>query len=58
MILADENIDHRLIAKVRTAGYAIESVYESHRGLTDEAIIALSRNPPRIILTEDKDFGE
>ena len=58
MILADENIDHRLIAEVRAAGYAIDSVYESHRGLTDEAIIDLSRNPPRIILTEDKDFGE
>lgn len=29
-----------------------------HRGLSDEAIIGLSRNPPRIILTEDKDFGE
>ncbi|WP_369076532.1 DUF5615 family PIN-like protein [Hymenobacter nivis] len=34
------------------------SVYESHCSLSDEAIIALSRNPPRLILTEDKDFGE
>ena len=33
-------------------------MYESHRGLFDEAVIALARNPPRIILTEDKDFGE
>lgn len=24
----------------------------------DEEVIALSKNPPRIILTEDKDFGE
>ena len=58
MILADENIDHRLISEVRAAGYVIDSVYESHRGLADEAVIALARNPPRIILTEDKDFGE
>ncbi|MDQ2769802.1 MAG: DUF5615 family PIN-like protein [Bacteroidota bacterium] len=58
MILADENIDHSIIAALRAAGYAIESVYESHRSLSDEAIIQLSRNPPRIILTEDKDFGE
>ena len=28
------------------------------RGTSDESIIELSRNPPRIILTEDKDFGE
>lgn len=58
MILADENIDHGIIVALRAAGYAVESVYESHRSLSDERIIALSRNPPQIILTEDKDFGE
>ena len=34
------------------------SIYKSNRGISDEEIIQLSRNPPRIILTEDKDFGE
>ena len=58
MILADENIDHKLIQAVRDAGFDVHSIYESNRGYTDEAIIELSRNPPRIILTEDKDFGE
>ena len=58
MILADENIDHGVIAALRAAGYPVLSIYESHRGLSDSAIIELSRNPPRIILTEDKDFGE
>ena len=58
MILADENIDHSLIAALRAAGYEVESIYESHRSLTDEAISGLSRHPPRLILTEDKDFGE
>lgn len=58
MILADENIDHSLIKAIRSAGFEVHSIYESNRGLSDEAIIAFSRNPPRIILTEDKDFGE
>ena len=58
MILADENIDHGIIAALRAEGYVVTSVYESHRSLSDESIIQLSRNPPRIILTEDKDFGE
>ena len=58
MILADENIDHELIAALRAAGFPVTSIYESHRGLKDEEIIQLSRNPPRFILTEDKDFGE
>lgn len=58
MIIADENIDHSLIAAIREAGIDVYSVYESQRGLRDEDVIASSRNPPRIILTEDKDFGE
>ena len=58
MILADENIDHSIIDALRVAGYSVTSVYELHRGMTDESIIQFSRNPPRIILTEDKDFGE
>ncbi len=58
MILADENIDHSLIESIRSAGIEVYSVYEFHRGTPDFSIIELSRNPPRIILTEDKDFGE
>ncbi|TLU97958.1 DUF5615 family PIN-like protein [Dyadobacter luticola] len=58
MILADENIDHSLISYIRNAGFDVHSISELNRGLTDESIIELSRNPPKIILTEDKDFGE
>nr|WP_295925759.1 DUF5615 family PIN-like protein [uncultured Dyadobacter sp.] len=58
MILADENIDHGLIAEIRNAGFEVYSIYEMTRGISDESIIELSRVPPRIILTEDKDFGE
>ena len=58
MIIADENIDHSLIDTIRGLGIEVYSVYESNRGIRDEAIIDLSRIPPRIIITEDKDFGE
>jgi predicted nuclease of predicted toxin-antitoxin system len=58
MILADENIDHSLIEAIREIGIEVLSIYEMNRGIKDEFIIELSRNPPRIILTEDKDFGE
>lgn len=34
------------------------SVREHQAGIMDEEVIALSKNPARIILTEDKDFGE
>ena len=58
MILADENIDHSLIATIMALGIEVYSIYEQQRGILDDSIIELSRNPPSIILTEDKGFGE
>lgn len=58
MILADENIDHSLIDSIRALGIEVYSIYEQQRGTLDDSIIELSRNPPSIFLTEDKDFGE
>lgn len=58
MILADENIDYPLIEAIRGIGIEVYSIFEFNRGMMDEAIIEFSRTPPRIILTEDKDFGE
>ena len=58
MILADENIDAHIIDYLRSKGKEVYSVRENHPGIADEQVIALSKDPPRIILTEDKDFGE
>ena len=58
MIIADENIDHQIIQSLRKLGIEIFSIYENERGKTDIDIVKSSRVPPRIILTEDKDFGE
>ncbi len=58
MILADENIPAQMITSLREVGIDVYSIYEQNRGISDYEIIELSKNPPRIILTEDKDFGE
>lgn len=58
MILADENINAKLITFLREEGLDVYSVREKHQGITDAQVIELSKNPQRIILTEDKDFGE
>ncbi|MCP9753866.1 toxin-antitoxin system, toxin component [Lacihabitans sp. CCS-44] len=58
MILADENIDHQIIGYLRTKGFEVFSIYENLRGISDEEIIEISKKPRKIILTEDKDFGE
>ena len=58
MILADENIDAKLVSILRSKNINVDHISEDYRGTSDQEIIRISKNPPRIILTEDKDFGE
>ena len=58
MILADENIDFHLVSILRSNNIEVSFIKEDRQGVSDEEVIRLSKNPPRIILTEDKDFGE
>jgi len=57
-LLADENIDQRLVSSLRLAGISVCSVAELSPGITDEEVISLSGDLDAIILTDDKDFGE
>jgi predicted nuclease of predicted toxin-antitoxin system len=58
MILVDENIDDHITEAIRSINVDVYSVAKHTPGIKDEEIIELSRISPRIILTEDKDFGE
>lgn len=58
MISADENIFHDIIKALREAGFEVYSIYENQRGTKDIDIVQFSKSPSRIILTEDKDFGD
>ncbi|MDQ1265465.1 MAG: hypothetical protein QG635_615 [Bacteroidota bacterium] len=58
MIIADENIHSEIINSLRDAGHDVLSIIEQYSGISDENIINLSIENKRIILTEDKDFGE
>jgi predicted nuclease of predicted toxin-antitoxin system len=58
MILADENIDFRIIRVLRNNNFDVYSISEMNSGISDEQVIELARKNKRIILTEDKDFGE
>ena len=57
-LLADENIDQRLVSSLRLAGISVYSVAESATGITDEEVMRLSKDLDALILTDDKDFGE
>ena len=56
--LADECCDVALIEALRTDGHDVLYALESLRGATDEKLLARAFSERRIVLTEDKDFGE
>ena len=56
--LADECCEASLIAHLRKDGHDVVYVLESMRGATDAEILRRAFEEKRILLTEDKDFGE
>lgn len=43
---------------LREQGHDVLSIYHDARGLDDDAILAIAVREDRIIITNDKDFGE
>lgn len=56
--LADESCDGGIVAALRAAGCDVLSVGESSPGISDEEVIRRATSEGRILLTEDKDFGQ
>jgi predicted nuclease of predicted toxin-antitoxin system len=56
--VADECCDAILVAGIRADGHDVLYVMEFAPGLDDETILAHAAADERIVLTEDKDFGE
>lgn len=56
--LADECVDAPLVERLRKAGYDVAYVAESGPGATDTQIVRRAHDDGRLLLTEDKDFGE
>ena len=56
--LADESCDFAAVRALRAAGFDVLSVAEALAGADDEGVIALALREGRILLTEDKDFGQ
>ena len=56
--LADECVAAPLVAFLRTGGHDVLYVAEAAAGLNDADVIALALREKRLLLTEDKDFGE
>ena len=56
--LVDECTDTQLVEFLRIEGHDVLYVMESMRGESDDVILARAYTEERILLTEDKDFGE
>jgi predicted nuclease of predicted toxin-antitoxin system len=56
--LADECVDAMLVARLREAGHDVSYVMEIAPRATDADVMARAYDEDRLLLTEDKDFGE
>ena len=56
--LADESCDFVVVRALRAAGHDVEAVAERLGGAEDPAVLDFAVHESRILLTEDKDFGQ
>ena len=58
MILADENIVAAVVQRLRADGWDVVSIAEMAPSIHDVDVLALAFRDGRVLLTDDKDFGE
>lgn len=56
--LVDECTEPVVARWLRSQGHDASSVYEENRGLDDDSILEKANTENRILITNDKDFGE
>ena len=57
--LLDENVDYRLAPFLKHSGHNVKAIPQDYpNGITDANVLALARKERRVLLTNDKDFGD
>jgi predicted nuclease of predicted toxin-antitoxin system len=56
--LADESCDAAVVRALLGAGHDVSSVSDTMRGAADRSVLDTALRERRVLLTEDKDFGE
>lgn len=56
--MADESCAGPVIRALRAAGHDVLAIAESATGANDEAVVARAFGEGRVLITEDRDFGE
>lgn len=57
-LLADESCAGPVIRALRAAGHDVVAVAEVAKGASDEWVIQQALSADRVLITEDRDFGE
>lgn len=57
-LLADEAVDKPIVEALRGAGFDVKYILETNQGAEDEFILKLAYEQERVMITQDKDFGE
>jgi predicted nuclease of predicted toxin-antitoxin system len=58
LFLADESCDFAVVRALRAAGHDVSAVADISPQADDEYVLELARQEERVLLTEDKDFGQ
>ena len=56
--LADESCDFAVVRCLRAAAYDVDAIMETASGASDANIIKMAVRSGRILMTEDRDFGD
>ena len=58
ILLADEGVDKPIVDQLRSSGFDVHYILETDPGSVDEDVLRIANEESRILLTQDKDFGE
>lgn len=56
--LVDESIEYRVVLHLKEKGFDTASVASDYPGLKDKRVLSKAKKEGRILVTNDKDFGE
>lgn len=57
-LVADENVDGPVVARLREDGHEVDYVAEMAPGIGDDEVLDYANGRQALLITTDKDFGK
>jgi predicted nuclease of predicted toxin-antitoxin system len=57
-LMADEGVDKPIVNALRKTGFDVVYILKTNQGASDDYILKIANEQKRVLLTQDKDFGE